>query len=153
MRSQMRSVFPRGAGVWFSQEHKPQCQWFTSHGKPEAESVLQAESLYNPQSQFCLEKDTVKPRSRQGLDARPRSCVNYTHWAVWLALELLSCAGRKLLGHISGSHHEAHVLFSFSLVTRPPPSPQFAILKRSEILLPDWGTQTLSPWPHQSVGR
>ena len=151
MRSQMR--FPRAAGVWVSKEHKIQSQWFTSHGKPEAESVLQAESLCNPQAQFCLEKETVKPRSRQRLDVRPRSCVNYTHWAVWLTLELLSCAGRKLLGHISGSLHEAHPLFSFSLVTRLCPSSQFAILKRSEFLLPVWRTQTLSPWPHQSVSR
>lgn len=33
------TVFPRAAGIWVSKQHKLQSKWFTSHGKPEAESL------------------------------------------------------------------------------------------------------------------
>lgn len=72
---------------------------------------------------------------------RPRSCVNYTHWAVFGSF--CSCWA-VLCCHISIGH------ISFSLVIALPPSPQFAIHERS--VSAPWGrTQTLSLWPCQSV--
>lgn len=38
-RGSNETVFPRAAGIWVSKQRKLQSQWFTSHGKPEAESV------------------------------------------------------------------------------------------------------------------
>lgn len=69
-------------------------------------------------------------------------CELHTLSCVWLILQLLSSAGRKLCGQISIGH------ISFSLVTGLPPSPQFAICKRS-VSAPWDRTQTLSLWPCQ----
>lgn len=59
----MRSVFPRAARIWISNEHKLQPQRFTSHDEM-AECDLQAEPSCTPQAQFCLQEGIESCGSR-----------------------------------------------------------------------------------------
>lgn len=103
----MRSVFLRAATIWISSEHKLQPQRFTSRGKWEAKSVLQAEPLCIPEAQFCLQEDTEKRGSRGRV---------WGPGAVWIAhTELCSahsgiaelCWEEALWPH----RHKAHLIF------------------------------------------
>lgn len=95
---QMRSVFPRAARIWISNEHKLQPRRFTSHGKWEA-VCAPGWALVHPSSPVLPPGRHSNVEAEQSV--RPRSCVNDTLSCVQLILQLQSSAGRKLCGDCS----------------------------------------------------
>lgn len=87
----MRSVFPRAARIWISNEHKLQPWRFTSHGKWEA-VCAPGWALVHPSSPVLPPGRHSNVEAEQSV--RPRSCVNDTHWAVFSSF----CSCRALLG-------------------------------------------------------
>lgn len=89
----MSSVFPRAARIWISNEHKLQPQRFASHGKWEAEPVLQAEPLCFPQGQLC-QADTKKGEAEAEGEAQELWELHTLSslWSCWAVLGASSVA-------------------------------------------------------------